>query len=576
MGDSLTRSLPNPYCWDNESTQRFVSRSALLEEALLVCNGGERQVEGQPLETFQGGGVFLLLGTRGMGKSSFLAKLEHDFKKANVAGIVVLHFPTTPIPKFHPQLSAPDVVATLTDKLIESTRLPGSSDYTALRKKLEDLGRKDRLLELFDTYLNEFAGTVERIVLMYDELDAYAAPSSVGNNYFNPLEDARKKLDQRLAIVAAGGLGMLTLRTVLGSPMFTRASRKVLEPFDSAEIEDLAAPFRERGTPLSPDVLTTLLHLSGGNLALTTYGLEKLWGIENPSPRDLVFMFERFRDDSHDFLTSIRQAVFGFDRSEIPYHVWTRLRASSAGLPKADLLTIRRELQVENKIADKDILDMLRAAGLIRMDSNAWKADPIVAQIIPSILMFDALPKASARTASLQEQLRHDLTEIMAYIHQTTPAYYRPGTKKNSSQMVPELNFSAVLLTNLLSRGWKGDLEPISGGGYADIKARYPSRWGEQVAIVEVKRWTGAAYVAGIHNQIKRYVTQGVDALATVVIGDVQDSSWKDTYKSSCLDGKADGHAEWKPLDRPLEGYFEARWESRVIEHFLLRLAARE
>jgi hypothetical protein len=140
-------------------------------------------------------------------------------------------------------------------------------------------------------------------------------------------------------------------------------------------------------------------------------------------------------------------------------------------------------------------------------------------------------------------------------------------------QLVPEATFAAVLATSLGGRGWKAELEPMSGGGFADITARYPSRFGDETAIIEGKIWPRD--VTTIHAQIKSYFVKGVTALATMVIGVLQDPAWKDDYQQQCLKGKADGPAVWNELDRPLEGYFEARWESRVVEHFLLRLASR-
>ena len=75
------RAEPNPYDWQGES-KPFVGRETLLEQAVATCLEGE--------------GVFLLLGTRGMGKSVFLAHLEAELHKSPELEIV--SFPGPPLP----------------------------------------------------------------------------------------------------------------------------------------------------------------------------------------------------------------------------------------------------------------------------------------------------------------------------------------------------------------------------------------------------------------------------------------------------------------------------------------------
>jgi hypothetical protein len=88
-----------------------------------------------------------------------------------------------------------------------------------------------------------------------------------------------------------------------------------------------------------------------------------------------------------------------------------------------------------------------------------------------------------------------------------------------------------------------------------------------------VKLWP--RHITSIHDQITSNVTRGVQALATLVIADLKDPSWKDSYEQKCLTGKVEGTPTWKPLEIPLEGYFEARSGGRIVEHFLLRLPTR-
>lgn len=556
MSDESKRVEPNPYDWQGAS-KSFVGREALLQRATAACLNGE--------------GVFLLLGTRGMGKSALLAHLEIELHKN--PELEVVYFSSSPFAS-GPALIADDILLALCESLLNCARKRGkAAPGDEFDKTLRELTRRRDLRGLFDAYLDEFSEQTERIVLLYDEVDSYASSPTAAHGYFNALENERKKLDKRLVVAGAGGLGMLSLKTVFGSPIFSRAERKILEPFQEDELRKLAKPFDRRGAALSTEVLSTLLMLSGGNLALATYGLQNLWDIDAPSPRHLVEAFDRFRDNHNDFGAIIRGAIFGFDESAVPFRVWKRLKTTGGRLSKAEMTSIRRCGNVKNAVESKDILDMLRAGGLIRMNDSAWKAEPIIAEIIPSILSFDDLEEQRS-FGTLKDQLRADLVDAMADIHRMTPAYYRPGSKERNEekQLVPEAVFAAVLASSLGGRGWKVELESMSGAGFADITASHP-RFGEELAKVEVKIWPRK--VGTIHDQITSYFTKGVAALATVVIADLQDPTWKDSYESQCLTGKAEGASAWIALELPLEGYFEAQWKCHVVEHFLLRLAAR-
>jgi hypothetical protein len=555
MGPETKVDQPNPYDWRGDRPKHFVRRTALLERARQISEGGE--------------GVFLLLGTRGMGKSAFLAHLEADLRKNTELEVIV--FSSRPLP-MGPTLAVRDIVHALRDRLIDCAKRRGRLD-DELKKSLEKKAEKLWLREMFEVFLEALANDVDRVVLLYDELDTYAQPPNVGRDYFDPLEDVRKKLDGRLAIVAAGGLGLLSLRTVIGSSIFARADRKVLEPFQEDDLEALAEPFQRRRSPLSNEALAALQVLSGGNLALATYGLQSLWRVESPSPRHLTAAFEEFQSDNNDFGASIRKAIFDFDESEIPILVWKALKKAGGMIAQSELQAIRQRSDVGGAIESKDILDMLRASGFIRMEDQAWKSDPIVAEIVPSILSFEHSIEHRA-FATLVERLRSDLVDAMAEIHRMTPAFYRPGSKGKKKEIQTEVMFAVALVISLGERGWKADLEPVSGAGRTDIKAHYRSRLEEESAIVEVKIW-GRNDFDMIHDQITSYAAKGVTALATLTITDSKDTNWKEEFRSRCLAGKVDGVPVWKPLEPPLEGYYEARSGSHLVEHFLLRLASR-
>lgn len=550
----------NPYRWHGRDPSRFISRTALIDEARSMCGPAS-------------GGTLLLLGTRGMGKSMFLARLRDELTREPEDDVILIEGPPLARGQY---LGGDEMLGALSARLVDRLAEHGAGDGEELRKKLGELARRGAPHPLLSTYLDAVSSRFERLVLLYDELDRYADEGRGAKDFFSALEDARQRLDDRVAIVAAGGLDMLSLKTVLGSTMYVRATRRVLDPFDDGEIAELSGDFTRRGTPLPAEVLDTLRVLSGGNVALATYGLQSLWEIEEPTPLHAHQAFERFRDDHADFGDSIRRALFGFHASEIPIRVWQRLRQTEGRLTKVELDGLRKvgPAPVPPTIGSKDILDMLRASGFIRMDDAGWRSDPIIAEIIPSILTLD-VSEGGVTHDTLAEQLRADLVEAMADIHRMTTAFYRTDTNKGGGKhILPESAFAVAIAVSLSARGWKADLEAASGAGYSDIKARHPARFGEDEVIIEVKHWDNKD-VGTIHGQVVSYAAKGVAALATVVITDHKDPDWSTAFKDKCLTGKVDGDPAWKTLGAPLLGYFEARSGDHLVEHFLLRLASR-
>ena len=495
---SLPTQAANPYDWTSERPKHAVRRETLLRTTTEALTEKE--------------GVVVLLGARGMGKSVFLSHIEELLRARPDMEVVVFSIPPLPA---GPERVVDDLLGALVDALLAAADRRGGDDRRkALAPALQAIAKRRVLLELFQVFLNEFEGQVNRLVLIYDELDAYAKPATVGRAFFDALEDSRKKLNGRLAILAAGGLGLLSLKTVLGSSIFTRAARRVLEPFDGSGLSALAQPFlKERGAELTEETLETLRVLSGGNLALATYGLQSIWREAEPSPKDLVRAYDEFVDVHNDFGAAIRSAIFDFNESSIPFHVWKALKKNAGVLTRTELDRLRSATGVEARLETKDILDMLRASGFVAMDDSAWKADPIVAAVIPSILTFDT--RAATNAGSLPEQLHADIVEAMGEIHRMAPAFYRPGTRaskngpKEDKQLVPESVFAAALALNLRGQGWRVELEPMSATGYTDVKTSH-ARFVGQHGIVEVKIWP--RHVEGIHGQVCGYFTVEVTA----------------------------------------------------------------
>lgn len=537
---------PNPYKFDTDQPSYVVKRAALM-------NGLIGQIEG--------GKSSILLGARGMGKSVLLSQIEQALDQKPGIDTFVFH-------RAPPDGTVQDAVNALVYKLEE--RFSGDQEKV---QRLRLLASQKRVSDVIDRYLEWRQGGAEQLVLLYDEFDAYADPPDFGRRFFNHLEDVRKKLDGRLVIVAAGGLSMLSLSTVLGSSFFTRKFKQILEPFGAEEIAALAEPFAEKGAPLSPDVLDEVRVASGGNVMLATYGLEQLWAVDAPDRSHVHAAYRRFKEHYNDTLDLIWNAIFDLDLSEIPFHVWRALQKHGGSLPQSELSEVRRKAKTRLKLADDKIFDMLRASGLIRMESSDVSGiDPIVVECIPSILALRPFDDEGPNLkGSLHEQLVSDLCSVLVRIQSMTQAFYRPDQDKKPI-LVPEGTFAGAMALGLDLLGWRCDLEPMSGAGYADIKARHP-RFEDEIAVIEVKIWPRNDY-RDIHEQVTDYVARGVKAFATVMIIEKKIDDARVEYERACLQGKVESFT-WHDLGPPLGGYFEATKGPHTVAHCLLGLRRR-
>jgi len=98
------------------------------------------------------------------------------------------------------------------------------------------------------------------VVLLFDEFDRYAVnPSPAdqhhpGRAFLNDLETARKELDGRLGILAAGSIGTFVFRDILGSTFLSRAEWIVFQTLNKEEIQKLSEPFNQDKRPLDGDL----------------------------------------------------------------------------------------------------------------------------------------------------------------------------------------------------------------------------------------------------------------------------------------------------------------------------------
>lgn len=547
----------------------------------------------------------VVLGARGMGKSVFLTQLSQ--KLATHRDIHPVLFDKLPDEKT--MRSAVSMVAdrlaatviarrsiTERDKEQRDRGHQGqTADVYGVCEELRKLGEKGQLADIFKKYFDELSGDDERLVLIFDEVEQYADPPAFGRSLFNSLEAIRKLLDQRLAFVVSGGLKLLTLDTELASTFFTRMKNEVVEPFDYDDLAKIAGPFTEEGRPLTDGVLNAILMASGGNALLSTYGLTYLWDQDRPTEQAVLDIFRDFEAHQRRVFRDLHNAVAGTGVAGVPLQVLRVIVRDGGHISTEELDRICAGLNdVKPPLVKEDVLDILRASGLVRFGSSRMRVDGLDAQPIPSLIAFRLLA-TPVPCDKFEVQLINDIKAVLTGIHSWAPSFYRPRdkgleglksqakvgktkqvkgmkTSADGKPIVPESTFAAVIALTLNQRDWKCELEPQSGAGYPDIKAGH-RRFGEDKALVEVKIWPRNDY-KDIHAQVAAYFIDGVRAFATVMIGDTDSIDWRDQFVTACLKGKVDEHS-WCPLAPPLEGYFVARTGPHTVHHFMLRLPSR-
>lgn len=181
----------------------------------------------------RGSGVCALAG-RGMGKSAFLLMLEKSLSQNSSVRVIRIASPP-------PTLAVPDLLALLATRLKLAVESHSTSQF------------------LLETFFEENPDT-DMVVLLFDEFDRYAVnPSPAdqhhpGRAFLNDLETARKELDGRLGILAAGSIGTFVFRDILGSTFLSRAEWIVFQTLNKEEIQKLSEPFNQDKRPLDGDL----------------------------------------------------------------------------------------------------------------------------------------------------------------------------------------------------------------------------------------------------------------------------------------------------------------------------------
>jgi hypothetical protein len=513
--EQASGAMPIPMREDNPYDWRSDRPEHLVERRALLTQVGERILRGQS---------GYLVGCHGMGKTVFLRQLESYLRRP---GIDVLLFPSAPRTRTVASLeTAPD--------------------------------------------------NVERLVLLYDDLDANAGPPELCLPFFSEIEAIRKNSNGRIVVFATGSFGLAALDALLGSPFFSRLDPEILEPFDSDGLARLAEPFERCGRPLSPDMLDSLRLATGGNPGLATFGLQRLWEIDAPSPGDVAKIFGDFRGElAEGYLDRIRDPIFDSDISNAPKRVWKELEGTGGRMTRQRLRELVQGAQSTQRIKEQQVFDMLRSTGLIRASDDAYRRPDIMVQIIPSILTFDPLEEQSAKT-SLREQLVADLCDVLASIQRMSLDFFRSDDRNDKRRsIVPEPVFSVCLIIGLERRGWRVERDASSAADCTNIKARHVG-FGDGSVIVALKHWGRSEYES-THARMTSSWSEGVEALATVMIADHAVQDWSDAYESHCLKGKAPSYERSDPPNA-LAGHFVAATDGcpvNEVDHLLVRMSKR-
>lgn len=518
----------NPYQWNGHHPRVSLPRTGPFEKALRQIARGNA----------------FLLGGRGMGKSVFLRQLAARLSEDPQVQVVLCGAPPAP-PTFQGALE--QIAAAL---------------GVAVGPR-PDAGR------IITSFLEQQPQR-RAVVLLFDEMDGYALREGdvpLGRLLFNHLEAVSRELSGRLRVFAAGGLGVFTLRDLLGSGFLSRAARLLLFPFTEAEAAQLARPFAERGAELSPEVQKALHLASGGIPALLAYGLEALWECAAPTEADVADAYGEFNELHADFLHDSQRSIAHPALSEVPQRVLDLLRRGDGQLSQQELS--RACASVERlEVTPRDVLDLLQAAGRIRLTSPVH-SDPVLARLVTSILNVQ---REDRLQDTAQRQLLLDVERILAGVHALSPDFFRP-VPGGAKELVPESVFSAFLSMGLGFAGWISEREVQQGQGRTDVKLRHPRFRG--TAFLEVKIW-GRNNYKEIQEQVARYWSTDTIAAAAIVLTDGDIPDWEERYQHECLSRPALQVERHQP-GAPLRGRLTVRATSAdgfpvEVEHLLLRI----
>lgn len=527
---------PNPYFWQGHDPSRQVLRTAMVDAIT---------------DTVRQGAAVKVIGGRGMGKSVLL-----DQVAARLGG-------------------EPGTRVALVGGPPEDATVPGAVRALAARLGVRDL-ELPSLADLLDRVLDE---DVTRLVVLFDEADQYVtaggADGAFARSWFSKLETIRKEYRSRFNVVFAGGLGLIYLEQELGSAIVSRAAECVLDPFTSAEIEELAQPFQEDDRPLDDTCLEALRVRSGGNPALVTYGLQYLWDRGAPSIQLLDRAFITFREKNGSFIRAVRASVSQHDRLDAPWRVLEMIRQNAGSVSLHRLRKACAPRKGESTTIDsKEALTLLRAAGLVRIAGSAL-ADPVVAWPVASILNFPEMPTSSEDHDPI-ERLVLDVCAVLASMHRFARDFHQTHGK---SGLFHEEAYSSMIAMGLVLLGWQEiEREPVQAAGFPDIKVTSVTQESLRGHIlIEAKVWRQESHNSGVQQQLDEYQVANTQHRVVVTLGERKAEGWPEEYERVCLTGLT---FERLPTPPDLVGRWRVRQpgsngQDLLTDHLLVQLPKR-
>jgi len=526
----------NPYNWQSHNPRILIPRTDVGRVARLLRHNGSAVV----------------MGGRGMGKSVFLAQVKAELEGDPGTRVVLIE--------------GPPAALTVDACLGSLARTLGVAP--------DPFGSRP----LFDEYFRR-ADAPERLVLLFDEFDRYAekgTPSSQppGRGFFNDLESSRRSLP-RLGLLAVGSIGVFIFRDVLGSSFLSRALNLRLRPFERADAEVLAGPFRERGAPLADETLDALFLATGGIPALLTCGLQELWELDSPAtPADVTAVFKTFGVEHELYLRDLLGALDDPRLSDGPLRVWKRIEQEPGRIRRYHLEEALGEPSGVLNLNLTDALNLLEAVGVVRLEGSAFYDDPITARPIVSLLN---LPRISTVDEDMPTHFLGDLTTLLEKLHRSSADFFRQGREESGKRLVPESVFAAHLALGFELLGWRSEREAQRGAGRTDLLLRRNGEAG--VAVVEVKLWGRNDYLEA-HRQVESYWTSDVAAGAVVQLTDAELDDWPERYRRECLEPTGGRLEAVAVADSPIRAHFRCVTSTADgvevrVDHFLLRLPRR-
>ncbi|MCB9761594.1 MAG: ATP-binding protein [Alphaproteobacteria bacterium] len=511
------------YWWQTRHPHPRIDRSELIDE---LC------------DKLLNGTNFVLIGGHGMGKTVLLSQLQEELPRRNPATRVLL---------------------------FEEAR-GEITKYSMARDLVTELGGEPRedgaVIPILQRWATENPET--QLVLLYDELDRYAAGSAgQAARFFNDLQKAYERLESRLTVVAAGGLGVYLIGDhEFGSSFFSPATKRTLDPFTVQEISTLIdeGPLHES---LPPDAPEAIHLLSGGHPELTNWFLMRLHQLVEADRAidlvsDLPTLAMEFRNDT-DIIDSVHRSVGVNTEDDQPFRLWQFAKVTPPPQTLADASEALNTTLTKRRT--RRLVSVLTAAGLLRADEGM---DPLHLEVIPSLLN---LPDSTAVQRDLTAQLRSDLDQIAPKLHRWGPDFYQGQNDKRG--LVEEATVSAFLGVALQFLGWRFvDRETLAGGGRADLRVMGHIRHPDEHAIIEVKRWNNKD-LPDAHAQVLRSRTDQAKALAVFVVrGSSQDVVEEDYATKVLGDHRVD--------DRALHtGWLRLTAGDPPVDHYLVHLGSR-